>query len=78
MGLQDKLTTQGSPLSKNNGGANSQMQGSLPSSKLHDEYSIIGDPAFRMKPTPSELDLEGVKPAYSYDQNAPTEGLGNI
>jgi len=78
MGLQDKLTTQGSPLSKNNGGANSLMQGSLPSSKLHDEYSITGNPAFRMKPTPSELDLDGLKPVNSYDQTAPAEGLGNI
>ena len=35
MGLQDKLTQQGSPLSKNNGGLNQKLAGSNPQSKLH-------------------------------------------
>lgn len=78
MGLQDKLTTQGSPLSKNNGGINSLMPGSLRTSKLHDEYSINGNPNVVGKPTPSDLDLQGRKPSNSYDVTAPPEGLGRI
>jgi len=78
MGLQNKLTTQGSPLSNSNGGPNSIPVGATKLSKLHDQYSINGGPNVPNKPTPSTLDLDGVKPSYSYDQNAPTEGLGNI
>ena len=78
MGLQDKLTTQGSPLSKNDGGINSIMQGSLRSSKLHDEYSINGNPNVTSNPNPSDLDLNGRKPSNSYDVTAPPEGLGRI
>ena len=78
MGLQNKLTTQGSPLSKNNGGINSILPGSLRTSKLHDEYSINGNPNVAGKPTPSDLDLQGRKPSNSYDVTAPPEGLGRI
>lgn len=78
MGLQNKLTTQGSPLSNSNGGPNSIPVGATELSKLHDQYSINGGPNVPNKPTPSTLDLDGVKPSYSYDQNAPIEGLGNI
>ena len=78
MGLLKKLTVTGSPLSKNNGGNVSIMPGTSPQSKLHDEYSINGNPSIANKPTPSVLDLDGLKPANSYDQTAPTEGLGNI
>ena len=78
MGLQNKLTTQGSPLSKANGGPIPTPVGATELSKLHDQYSIDGNPNLPNKPTPSTLDLDGVKPSYSYDQNAPIEGLGNI
>jgi hypothetical protein len=78
MGLQNKLTTKGSPLSKNNGGANQIPVGATDQSKLHFDYSINGNPNQPKKPNPSTLDLDGQKPAYSYDQNAPVEGLGNI
>tara|TARA_Y100000592_G_C5481413_1_gene325767 strand:- start:4975 stop:5211 length:237 start_codon:yes stop_codon:yes gene_type:complete len=78
MGLKDKLTQQGSPLSKNNGGQNAIPVGATDQSKLHFEYSINGNPNQISKPQPSALDLDGQKPLYSYDQNAPTEGLGNI
>lgn len=78
MGLQNKLTTQGSPLSKNNGGINSLMPGSLRTSRLHDEYSINGNPNVTGKPNPSDLDLQGRKPINSYDVTAPPEGLGRI
>lgn len=78
MGLVKKLKKDGSPLSKNNGGNNEIPVGATDLSKLHYEYSLNGKPNVPNKPKPSQLDLNGKKPSYSYDQNAPTEGLGNI
>tara|TARA_R110000796_G_scaffold11884_3_gene39813 strand:- start:701 stop:943 length:243 start_codon:yes stop_codon:yes gene_type:complete len=80
MGLQNKLTTQGSPLSKANGGNIPIPIGATAQSTLQDTYSINGIPMQKQAdlPQPSQLDLNGRKPAYSYDQNAPIEGLGNI
>ena len=42
------------------------------------DYSLNGNPNVPNKPTPSSLDLDGQKPSNSYDQTAPTEGIGNI
>tara|TARA_R110001592_G_scaffold109530_2_gene305359 strand:+ start:2083 stop:2325 length:243 start_codon:yes stop_codon:yes gene_type:complete len=80
MGLQNKLTTQGSSLSKANGGNIPIPIGATAQSTLQDTYSINGIPMQKRAdlPQPSQLDLNGRKPAYSYDQNAPIEGLGNI
>ena len=62
MGLQNKLTTQGSPLSKGNGGPIPTPVGATELSKLHDQYSIDGNPNIPNKPTPSTLDLDGLTP----------------
>ena len=78
MGLKDKLTQQGSPLSNANGGNIPIPVGATDQSKLHFDYSLNGSPNMRQKPSPSSLDLNGQKPANSYDQTAPIEGLGNI
>ena len=80
MGLQNKLTTQGSSLSKANGGHIPTPIGATAQSTLQDTYSINGIPMQTKAnlPQPSILDLNGRKPTYSYDQNAPIEGLGNI
>jgi hypothetical protein len=78
MGLLDKLTLQGSPLSKANGGNIPLDPGASPLSKLHDEYSLDGDPNLLGKPQPSELDLNGKVPSYNYKDNAPLEGVGRI
>jgi hypothetical protein len=78
MGLKDKLTQQGSPLSKSNGGNISIPVGATDQSKLHFDYSLNGNPNVPNKPSPSLLDLNGQKPANSYDQTAPVEGIGNI
>ena len=80
MGLENKLTTQGSPLSKANGGSIRTPIGATAQSTLQDTYSINGIPMQKQAnlPKPSQLDLNGRKPTYSYDQNAPIEGLGNI
>ena len=74
MGLQDKLSSVGSTLSNLNGGT-----ATVPifkNSKLHDEYSIIGDPAIAGKPDPSELDLGGVKPT-SANKDAATTSIND-
>ena len=78
MGLKDKLTQQGSPLSKSNGGNISIPVGATDQSKLHFDYSLNGNPNVPNKPSPSLLDLNGQKPANSYDQTATVEGIGNI
>ena len=55
------------------------MKGSLSTSKLHFDYSINGpSPNIADKPIPSNLDKGGVKPRNSYDNTAPTEGIGRI
>ena len=72
MGLLDKLTTgAGSVLSNGNGTTPTTPVGATKESKLHDEYSITGNPKQRKKPTPSILDLNGVIPANNYRDNAP-------
>jgi hypothetical protein len=79
MSIENKLITDGSKLSKVNGGENKQMKGSLSTSKLHFDYSINGpSPNIADKPIPSSLDKGGVKPRNSYDNTAPTEGIGRI
>ena len=78
MGLQDQLTTQGTPLSKANGGNIPIPVGATDLSKLHFDYSLNGSPNILNKPTPSTLDLDGKKPSNSYDNTAPVEGIGNI
>jgi len=62
MGLQDRLQ-KGTPLSYNNGADTSEnMPGSSKQSKLHDEYSINNNPHIPQKPSPSQLDLNGITP----------------
>lgn len=75
MGLLDKLTQQGSNLSKYDGGTPDTMPGSLKTSKLHDEYSINGNPRLFSKPSPSGLDWNGKTPTiigkFPYLDNLP-------
>lgn len=69
MGLLSKLTTQGSIFSRNNGG-----NISVPNhkdSKLHNKYSITGDPNQPFKPSPSQLDMNGEIPSNNYRDNVP-------
>jgi len=69
MAILDKLNTQGSTLSNLNGG-----QAVIPNfadSKLHNTYSINGDPNVPKKPSPSQLDLNGEVPGDNYRDNAP-------
>lgn len=60
MSILNKLTQQGSTLSG--------LNGSTPSipvfadSKLHNQYSINGNPKVNLKPSPSLLDLDGQTP----------------
>lgn len=69
MALKNKLTTAGSPLSNLNGGTASIPNFKL--SKVHDEYSINGNPPVPGKPAPSILDLNGNIPSYNYRNNTP-------
>jgi hypothetical protein len=62
MGLKDMLTTQGSPLSKANGGNIPTPIGATDQSKLQYTYSINGTPNVPNKPQPSQLDLNGINP----------------
>ena len=78
MGLIEKLTSEGSSLSKNNGGVNQIPVGATDQSKLHFDYSLNGNPNQINKPQPSALYLDGQKPSNSYDNTAPVEGIGNI
>ena len=78
MGIKNKLTTQGSPLSKANGGSIPTPIGATDQSRLHKEYSINGAPLVLNKPTPSVLDLNGLKPADRYRLTAPQEGMGRF
>jgi hypothetical protein len=69
MAILDKLQTGGSVLSNLNGG-----QATIPNfkdSKLHNTYSINGEPNVPKKPSPSELDLNGAVPSNNYRANAP-------
>lgn len=46
------------------------MKGALPSSLLHNEYSLNGKPNVALKPSPSGLDLNGRTPE-QYLNNLP-------
>jgi hypothetical protein len=69
MALLDKLTTQGSTYSNLDG-----ADGKIPNfkgSKLHNEYSLTGNPFVKFKPKPSTLDLNGLVPKNNYRATAP-------
>ena len=66
MGILNKLTSTGSPYSKNNGATPSIPD--LKGSKLHNTYSINGDPNMNIKQRPSLLDLNGVTPEKYLEQ----------
>lgn len=68
MSILNKLTQQGTPLSRGNGATPSVPV--FADSKLHNEYSINGNPNVVGKPTPSNLDLNGVTPS-KYLDNLP-------
>lgn len=67
-GLLNKLQTQGSNQSLNNGGTPSVPD--FAASKLHDTYSVNGMPSIQGQPSPSQLDLDGVTPP-KYLDNPP-------
>jgi hypothetical protein len=69
MSLKSKLTSGVSTLSSLNGGTPTVPDFAL--SKLHDTYSINGNPSQPSKPSPSELDLNGRIPSNNYRDNAP-------
>ena len=69
MSILNSFTANGSILSNLNG-----QQGPQPDfsqSKLHDEYSINGDPFVKQQPSPSTLSLKGITPPGAYKNNAP-------
>ena len=69
MSILNSFTTNGSILSNLNG-----QQGPQPNfdqSKLHDEYSINGNPFVKEQPSPSTLILKGITPPSAYKNNAP-------
>ena len=63
MGLKDQLANAGSNLSQFDGATPPNMPGINPQSPLHNEYSINGNPNVQKKPSPSELDLNGINPS---------------
>lgn len=69
MALKNKLSSTGSPLSNLNGGTAVVPNFAL--SKVHNEYSINGNPTVPGKPSPSKLDLDGRVPTYNYRNNTP-------
>ena len=75
MGLENKLSNQGSVLSNLNGGTASFPDFKL--SKRHLEYSINGNPNIAGQPTPSLLDLGGVNPT-SANSNPTTISTYNM
>jgi hypothetical protein len=70
MGLKDKLAVDGSNLTQFNGATPGIMGGANPQSRLHYEYSINGIPLMAKKPSPSQLDLDGLTPS-KYTDNLP-------
>ena len=70
MGLKDQLTNNGSNLTQWDGTTPSQMSGANKQSRLHYEYSINGNPNMSQKPSPSQLDLDGLTPS-KYTDNLP-------
>ena len=83
MGLENKFKTFGSKLGAGKGGNSANLQserdaiiGIKKLSKLHNEYSINGTPNIPGKPSPSDLDLGGVKPT-SANKDATTLSINN-
>lgn len=70
MALIDKLTQQGSTLTKWDGATPPTPIDATQSSRLHNQYSINGDPLLQKKPSPSQLDLDGKTPP-KYTDNLP-------
>ena len=70
MGLKDKLVVDGSNITQFNGATPSKMPGASDLSPLHYEYSINGTPTLQKKPSPSQLDLDGLTPP-KYTDNLP-------
>lgn len=70
MSLKNKLANDGSPLTKFNGATPPTMTGASEQSKLHNQYSINGNPNVVAKPSPSTLDLNGLTPP-KYTDNLP-------
>lgn len=68
MSILNKLTQQGSNLSNLNG--TTPNISNFGGSKLHDQYSLNGNPNIVNKPSPSTLDLDGVTPE-KYTDNLP-------
>tara|TARA_R110000803_G_scaffold37971_2_gene81951 strand:+ start:287 stop:511 length:225 start_codon:yes stop_codon:yes gene_type:complete len=69
MSLISKLTVGDSSLSKDNG--STPIIPNFADSELHNSYSINKIPNMPTKPSPSELDLNGVTPQYNYRDNSP-------
>ena len=70
MGILTKLQTEGSNLSEFDGNTPPVTNEDTPESKLHNTYSINGDPSLSGYPNPSQLDLNGVTPP-KYLDNLP-------
>ena len=72
MSLKNKLANDGSPLTQFNGATPPTMTGASDQSKLHNEYSINGNPNMfgTVKVSPSTLDLNGITPS-KYSDNLP-------
>jgi len=70
MSLKNKLANAGSNLTQWDGSTPSTMPGASEQSRLHDEYSINGNPNVVAKPSPSTLDLNGLTPP-KYSDNLP-------
>lgn len=70
MSLKNKLANDGSPLTKYDGATPPTMPGAKEQSKLHNQYSINGNPNVPLKPSPSTLDLNGITPS-KYTDNLP-------
>jgi hypothetical protein len=75
MGLLDKLQGQGSVLTDLDGKTPAGFAPTAGQSKLHDEYSINGNPRVRTTPVPSTLDWDGKTPTiigkFPYLDNLP-------
>ena len=72
MSLKNKLAKDGSPLTQFNGATPPTMKGASDQSRLHNEYSINGNPNMfgTVKVSPSTLDLNGITPP-KYSDNLP-------
>jgi len=68
MALLDKYNQNTSTLS---GPQPTVPVGATSQSKLHNEYSLNGNPKLRNKPSPSKLDLNGATPKNNYRNTVP-------